>query len=123
MEENGTVDLNGVVSIRPEQLPTSTICFREGIRDDSSFEAEGSEMISSINGTFDRGSFRGRFASVLMIRWLASRRESAETIWFTVNDGFIGTCRAGRAVNIHIGLQTPTVRNRLTSTAPSLNSA
>lgn len=38
---------------------------------------------------------------MLMIRWLASRMESAATTWLTLKEGFRGTCRPEGTVNTH----------------------
>jgi hypothetical protein len=101
IDEKATVGFHDDVSTLPEQFSTCTICLRDGIRDDTSLDAERSETISCIKGTFDRGSRRGRFASVLMIRWLASRVDRAATTWFTLKDGFSGTYGLGQAINTH----------------------
>lgn len=85
------MQLKSEVPTRPDELSTTVMHFSEGTNSDRSCEAWGSCIRCCRRGTLLRGSFRGRFDSMLMMRWLASRCFNAATTWVALKDGLIGT--------------------------------
>lgn len=77
--------------MRPSELLTMMICWSDGTTLDSSFGDWRSGMICWSSGIFDRGSFLGRFVSVPMMRWEASRWLRAEMTCCELKLGFRGT--------------------------------
>lgn len=73
IDEKWVAHFNEDISARPSSFWTTTICLRDGTLSDSSLELARSGTNCSMRGRLDRGNFRGRFTSVLMIRCEASR--------------------------------------------------
>jgi hypothetical protein len=67
------------------------ICVNEGTISDCNFELLRSVVRCSSSSIFDRGGLNGRFVSVPMMRWEASKCVRADTTWMEMKAGFSGT--------------------------------
>ena len=88
----GVVERKGEVSIRPWELSTSIMLRREGTDADPNSEADRSGTMVLRSVIFSLGGLYGKFVSVPIIRWVASRWESAEMTCGALKAGFRGTC-------------------------------
>ena len=88
---NETAARSSFGSMRPLELSTRMICRSEGTASDSILDLATSGTILLMRETLERGDLKGRFVSVPMTRWEASRCVRAETTWVVLKAGFRGT--------------------------------
>lgn len=86
----GVVARRCLGSMRPEELSTRTMCFREGTVSDWSFEVKRSGTRASRRVMLLRGGLKGRFVSVPITKCEASRWVRADITWVAVNAGLSG---------------------------------
>lgn len=78
--------------MRPAELSTMTALVREGTSSDSQRVWPWRFGIMCVRrGMFERGSLRGRFVSVLIMRWEAVRWVRAEITCGALKAGLMGT--------------------------------
>lgn len=90
-EVKGVAAENGEVSIRPAALSTKMIFRRDGTDSDCTSGNVRSAAIALSRVTFSRGGLYATFVSAPIIKWAASRCESADMTCRELKAGFKGT--------------------------------
>ena len=114
---NGIVARRGLGSMRPPELSTRMICWRDGAVSDSNLDPDKAGARLSRIVMFERGGLKGRFVSVLMTRCEASRWVRADMTWVALKAGFSGTYSFSACISHKGEIE---VRTRM---APNLNRA